>query len=153
MRQALTELDFFIIEENMVLEDGKYYPMMLAVRAGADWDVEVENAQRKKHRLAEKLLQSGLTDETCRFAGDWLGWQLMDSRCKVLFSFLEHTIKTDEALLLALPKPEGDRATACSDQLMPGDGAAERILMRRTELEARMQLSEKVLEVLKMEKQ
>ena len=47
MRQALTELDFFIIEENMVLEDGKYYPMMLAVRAGADWDVEVENAQRK----------------------------------------------------------------------------------------------------------
>lgn len=51
---------FFIIEENMVLEEGKYYPMMLAVRAGADWDVEVENAQRKKHRLAEKLLQSGL---------------------------------------------------------------------------------------------
>lgn len=38
---------FFIIEENMVLEEGKYYPMMLAVRAGADWDVEVENAQRK----------------------------------------------------------------------------------------------------------
>ena len=91
VRQALTELDFFIIKENMVLEDGKYYPMMLAVRAGEDWDVEVENAQRKKHRLAEKLLQSGLTDETCRFAGDWLGWQLMDSRCKVLFSFLEHT--------------------------------------------------------------
>ena len=153
VRQALTELDFFIIEENMVLEDGKYYPMMLAVRAGADWDVEVENAQRKKHRLAEKLLQSGLTDETCRFAGDWLGWQLMDSRCKVLFSFLEHTIKTDEALLLALPKPEGDRATDCSDQLMPGDGSAERILKRRTELEARMQLSERVLEVLKIEKQ
>ena len=144
VRQALTELDFFIIEENMVLEDGKYYPMMLAVRAGEDWDVEVENAQRKKHRLAEKLLQSGLTDETCRFAGDWLGWQLMDSRCKVLFSFLEHTIKTDEALLLALPKPDGDRATDCSDQLMPGDGSAERILKRRTELEARMQLSERV---------
>lgn len=47
MRQALRELRFFIIEENMVLEDGKYYPMMLAVRAGADWNVEVENAQRK----------------------------------------------------------------------------------------------------------
>ena len=153
VRQALRELRFFIIEENMVLEEGKYYPMMLAVRAGADWDVEVENAQRKKHRLAEKLLQSGLTDETCRFAGDWLGWQLMDSRCKVLFSFLEHTIKTDEALILALPKPDGDRAADCSDQRMPGDDAAERILKRRTELEARIQLSEKVLEVLKMEKQ
>ena len=72
MRQELTELDFFIIEENMVLEEGKYYPMMLAVRVGADWDVEVENAQRKKRRLAEKLLQSGLTEEMCRFAGDWL---------------------------------------------------------------------------------
>lgn len=47
MRQALTELDFFIIEENMVLEDGKYYPMMLAVRAGADWDVEVEMRSAK----------------------------------------------------------------------------------------------------------
>ena len=49
VRQALRELRFFIIEENMVLEEGKYYPMMLAVRAGADWDVEVENAQRKKN--------------------------------------------------------------------------------------------------------
>lgn len=153
VRQELTELDFFIIEENMVLEEGKYYPMMLAVRVGADWDVEVENAQRKKRRLAEKLLQSGLTEEMCRFAGDWLGWQLMDSRSEVLFSFLEHTIKTDEALLLAMPKPDGDRAADCSDQRMPGDDAAERILKRRTELEARIQLSEKVLEVLKMEKQ
>jgi hypothetical protein len=36
---------------------------------------------------------------------------------------------------------------------MPGDGSAERILKRRTELEARMQLSERVLEVLKIEKQ
>lgn len=144
---------FFIIEENMVLEEGKYYPMMLAVRAGADWDVELENAQRKKHRLAEKLLQSGLTEKMCRFAGDWLGWQLMDSRSEVLFSFLEHTIKTDEALLLAMPKPDGDRAADCSDQRIPGDDAAERILKRRTELEARIQLSEKVLEVLKMEKQ
>lgn len=153
VRQALRELRFFIIEENMVLEEGKYYPMMLAVRAGADWDVELENAQRKKHQLAEKLLQSGLTEKMCRFAGDWLGWQLMDSRSEVLFSFLEHTIKTDEALLLALPKPDGDRAADCSDQRMPGDDAAERILKRRTELEARIQLSEKVLEVLKMEKQ
>ena len=153
VRQALRELRFFIIEENMVLEEGKYYPMMLAVRAGADWDVELENAQRKKHQLAEKLLQSGLTEKMCRFAGDWLGWQLMDSRSEVLFSFLEHTIKTDEALLLAMPKPDGDRAADCSDQRMPGDGSAERILKRRTELEARIQLSEKVLEVLKMEKQ
>ncbi len=153
VRQALRELRFFIIEENMVLEEGKYYPMMLAVRAGADWDVELENAQRKKHQLAEKLLQSGLTEKMCRFAGDWLGWQLMDSRSEVLFSFLEHTIKTDEALLLAMPKPDGDRAADCSDQRMPGDDAAERILKRRTELEARIQLSEKVLEVLKMEKQ
>ena len=153
VRQALRELRFFIIEENMVLEEGKYYPMMLAVRAGADWDVELENAQRKKHRLAEKLLQSGLTEKMCRFAGDWLGWQLMDSRSEVLFSFLEHTIKTDEALLLAMPKPDGDRAADCSDQRIPGDDAAERILKRRTELEARIQLSEKVLEVLKMEKQ
>lgn len=153
VRQALTELRFFIIEENMVLEEGKYYPMMLAVRAGADWDVELENAQRKKHQLAEKLLQSGMTEEMCRFAGEWLGWQLMDSYSEVLFSFLEHTIKTDEALLLAMPKPDGDRAAACSDQRMPGDDAAERILKRRTELETRIQLSEKVLEVLKMEKQ
>ena len=153
VRQALRELRSFIIEENMVLEEGQYYPMMLAVRAGADWDVELENAQRKKHQLAEKLLQSGLTEKMCRFAGDWLGWQLMDSRSEVLFSFLEHTIKTDEALLLAMPKPDGDRAADCSDQRMPGDDAAERILKRRTELEARIQLSEKVLEVLKMEKQ
>lgn len=33
VRQALRELRFFIIEENMVLEEGKYYPMRLAVRA------------------------------------------------------------------------------------------------------------------------
>ena len=38
---------------------GKYYPMMLAVRAGADWDVEVENAQRKKHQLAERASAVG----------------------------------------------------------------------------------------------
>ena len=75
------------------------------------------------------------------------------ARLQVLFSFLEHTLKTDEALLLAMPKPDGDRAADCSDQRMPGDDAAERILKRRTELEARMQLSERVLEVLKIEKQ
>lgn len=179
VRQALTELGFFIIEENMVLEEGKYYPMMLAVRAGAGWDSECEKADRNKKQLTEKLLQSGLTDEACQFAGDWLGWQLMDARSEVLFSFLEHTIKTDEALLLAMPKPDsaqpapdGDLTVASDDQPVPSDGAeaggddqltldgsvgqsatdiraAGRILKRRTELEARIMLSQKVLEVLK----
>lgn len=50
---------FFIIEENMVLEDGKYYPMMLAVRAGEDWNVEVENAQRKKTSAGRKASAVG----------------------------------------------------------------------------------------------
>lgn len=152
VRQALRELRFYHRRKHGAGR-GQVLPNDAGSPGGRRLGRRSGKCAAQKHRLAEKLLQSGLTDETCRFAGDWLGWQLMDSRCKVLFSFLEHTIKTDEALLLALPKPDGDRAADCSDQRIPGDDAAERILKRRTELEARIQLSEKVLEVLKMEKQ
>ena len=81
----------------------------------------------------------------------WLSFlqmrSIIDDKGKMnLQSYLQQSVSSMDRTL------DGYNSQMCIRD-RPGDDAAERILKRRTELEARIQLSEKVLEVLKMEKQ
>ena len=146
VRQKLTELGFLILRENMVLEDGKYYPMMLAVReAEAEWSSEAADVRKKNSVLFERMSAAGFTEEERERAADWLGARLIEEGNAVLISFLGHIMSTDELLLAGMPETA---ASGKEDGLVEDtvrEAKQERIALRRREIERRMELSGKVL--------
>lgn len=152
VRQKLEELGFLILRETMVLEDGKYYPMMLAVREEeTEWSSEAAAVREKNNALSERMLAAGFTQEERRRAADWLGSRLIGDRNAVLISFLEHIIAADGLLLSGMPQ-----AGAPEEEKEAAENAAfaakqERIARRRREIERRRELSGKVLKFLKEE--
>lgn len=153
VRGKLAELGFLILRENMVLEDGKFYPMMLAVREeDAEWSREAAKVCRENEELIKRLKAFGFSKQERERAADWLGLRLMDARNAVLISFLQHTIATDEALLAGMPAvPEEGTDPGQGAQARQGavlDAKQERIGQRRRELSGRMTLAGKVLEFL-----
>lgn len=82
VRQYLCENGYRIVEENMVLEDGKFYPMMKVVR-GRD---------------------SGYRIEELRY-----GRYLLEQRHPVLKMYLEKEVKTKEMILKNLESEAGER--------------------------------------------
>lgn len=146
VRQKLTELGFLILRENMVLEDGKYYPMMLAVReAEAEWSNEAADVRKKNSVLFGRMSAAGFTEEERERAADWLGARLIEEGNAVLISFLGHIMSTDELLLAGMPETA---ASGKEDGLVEDtvrEAKQERIALRRREIERRMELSGKVL--------
>ena len=61
MRQFLRERKFKIVDEDMVLEDGKYYPMMKVVPVEEDefWGIIPEEATRACYMYGPLLLKNG----------------------------------------------------------------------------------------------
>lgn len=146
VRQKLTELGFLILRENMVLEDGKYYPMMLAVReAEAEWSSEAADVRKKNSVLFERMSATGFTEEERERAADWLGARLIEEGNAVLISFLGHIMSTDELLLAGMPEmaASGKEDGLVEDTVL--EAKQERIALRRREIERRMELSGKVL--------
>lgn len=156
VRQKLAELGFLILRENMVLEDGKFYPMMLAVwENGTEWSGRAADVRRSNEALVKRLEESGFSKEEREKAADWLGLRLMDDRNGVLISFLEHTMATDRDLIAGMPAFSGqeddpgqeDHPEKCADATLDTvpDAKKERIAQRRRELLAHMTLAGKVL--------
>ena len=146
VRQKLTELGFLILRENMVLEDGKYYPMMLAVReAEAEWSSEAADVRKKNSVLFERMSAAGFIEEERERAADWLGARLIEEGNAVLISFLGHIMSTDELLLAGMPETaaSGKEDGLVEDTVL--EAKQERIALRRREIERRMELSGKVL--------
>lgn len=153
VRRKLAELGFLILRENMVLEDGKFYPMMLAVReADEEWGRDALNVKRENEALEKRLEASGFSKEEREGAADWLGLRLIADQNGVLISFLKHTMATDGALLSGMPAaPEEGADLGQGTQGGQGavlDAKQERIALRRRELLARMTFAGKVLEFL-----
>lgn len=153
VRRKLAELGFLILRENMVLEDGKFYPMMLAVReADAEWVRDALNVKRENEALEKRLEASGFSKEEREGAADWLGLRLIADQNGVLISFLKHTMATDGALLSGMPAAPEEGADlgqgAQGGQGAVLDAKQERIALRRRELLARMTFAGKVLEFL-----
>ena len=146
VRQKLTELGFLILRENMVLEDGKYYPMILAVReAEAEWSSEAADVRKKNSVLFGRMSAAGFTEEERERAADWLGARLIEEGNAVLISFLGHIMSTDELLLAGMPETaaSGKEDGLVEDMVL--EAKQERIALRRREIERRMELSGKVL--------
>lgn len=153
VRRKLAELGFLILRENMVLEDGKFYPMMLAVReADEEWVRDALNVKRENEALEKRLEASGFSKEEREGAADWLGLRLIADQNGVLISFLKHTMATDGALLSGMPAAPEEGADlgqgAQGGQGAVLDAKQERIALRRRELLARMTFAGKVLEFL-----
>lgn len=85
VRQYLCENGYYIVAENMVLEDGKYYPMM-----------KVRNGQSEPYNLME-----------LRY-----GKQLLKQKNLVLKRFLEKEVHTKEQILKNLEAAEGEHIVA-----------------------------------------
>lgn len=139
VRRWLAQNGFVIADEDMVWEDGKYYPVIKAkntVRAGLAPmpDTAPDVAEQAKDRLAalEKRMESeGFDDAQQQLAQDWFGPVLLYRKSPVLLSFLEHTIEKDMELLRLMPKAgEGGKQT-------------DRIAQRKKELARRLELERK----------
>lgn len=160
VRRWLLENGFMIVEEEMVLEDGKYYPVIKALNKkriqcaaafektgeAAETDRRLEicapqllGAQREAQELRQQMTAAGLSEEKQQLACDWLGPQLIFHKSAVLLSFLQHTIETDTALLEQMPPCENE-----------GEGAA-RIRARTDCLKERIEMAGQIVRMIEGE--
>lgn len=165
VRRWLFENGFVIVDEDMVWEEGKFYPVIRAKnsrcekavdekqdcavadgseacwekKCGAQTDDELVGAQRRQEMLCRKMEVAGISKARQRAACECFGPVLISKKSAVLLSFLEHTIEKDGGLLQEMPQ-------ACSEP-----EKAERIRRRREELEERIALAGQIAEMLRKE--
>ncbi len=118
VRIWLRENGWVIDDEDMVLEDGKYYPMMHAVRAdAANVDAantsDTSNADAAAGTFAEMGDAAGENDaDYLRHLGDVYGPVLLKKRHPVLKSYLEFEQRVQERIADSLPASDSDSAKA-----------------------------------------
>lgn len=164
VRRWLSDNGFLIVDEDMVFEDGKFYPVIRAKnvrhpkkdaagKAGdgtgcapgaagqncgiVPGDSELDRAKAELAALQEQMTAAGLSKDRRQAACERFGPVLMQQKSAVLLSFLEHTIEKDGDLLREMPKALADPSKA------------QRIAERRKELRERIELAEKVAEMLR----
>lgn len=89
-RKYLRTHGYHIIKEDMVFEDGKYYPMMKAVPDDVIVDVSVQCTKLQIY--------------------DQFGQKLLESRHPVLRQYLEHSKKLTEILVKRLKEQQSEKA-------------------------------------------
>lgn len=92
VRAFLLEEGFFIMEEQMVFEDGKYYPLMKVLPPG------------KVHADEARDGQASWDEVRLRY-----GKSLLENRHPVLKSLLERDLSLAEQILQELPEDGGER--------------------------------------------
>lgn len=125
VRRWLLENGFVITNEELILEDGKYYPVIFAQNAGTAEDLKEEQAAGE------------MSEAEWKKACDWFGPVLIQKKSPVLLSFLEHTIEKDAALLSDMLPEEKNGKTA------------ERRMRRMDDLKERIALAAQVRDMLK----
>ena len=171
VRRWLTENGFFIAKEDMVLEDGKYYPVILAANRERIPDAErsAETAEQSRTELscrenaagikqcpaeAEELRtlsgdrpeESGLSHRQIQEARERFGPCLIAERHPVLISYLEHTIAKNAELLERLPQEERPKD---GKERADRSSRSERIAERRAQLLSDNELMETLLRLMK----
>ena len=100
VRQWIAEHGFQILKENMVFEDGKYYPILFAVNEkDAAWTAQIAQMQQRRNDLQTKWQQEGFDAERCQEACDLFGMENILSAHPVLEQYLAHTMEKDAQLL------------------------------------------------------
>lgn len=115
VRAFLIKEGFLIIEEEMVCEDGKYYPMMKVVTPETD-SIGSETQQRsgeKQRKSSEIPGAAPIWDEVqLRF-----GKLLLEKKHPVLRQLLQRDLKLTEEILKNLPSEGGERIENRKTQL------------------------------------
>ena len=99
VRQFIREIGYHIEKENMILEDGKYYPMMKAVRGKVNDASRVEIPQK----VADSLEKSGILLQELF---DEYGECLLKDRNAVLLQFLKFERELYSDILKKLKQTE-----------------------------------------------
>lgn len=92
-RKYLRDSGYHIMEEDMVFEDGKYYPMMKVVPG------KVQGASTYEENTAQQIF-------------DLFGQYLLEHKHPVLKQYLEHSMEVTRMLIGKLQEQQGERALA-----------------------------------------
>lgn len=103
VRRFLREHDFIITEEDMVKEDGKYYPMFRAV-----YKEESENRAVKTADPSERGPEQEEIPEYIQDTYDYYGMHLLKEKHPVLHEWLIHEQKVTQGICKGLEKEIGD---------------------------------------------
>ena len=115
-RRALRENGYVFLEEDMILEEGKFYPLMKVRKAGRDG----EQSERKSEEQQE--------------VEDLLGPLLLKTKNPVLFQFIERELSMKKEILNTLcHQEENERTTGRKREL-----EREIVLLERAEMTGRM---------------
>lgn len=134
-RKFLREKGYIFIKEDMILEEGKFYPIMKAARsesaAAENKQDEIGAGEDKKRDCKE-----GETDEEFCLLQDMLGPLLLKERHPVLLQFIQKEIRLKQEIL---DKLEGQEAL----EKHGGLAAGGRSLKRQEELQSELALFRK----------
>ncbi len=137
VRAYLEKAGFSIVREDMVLEDGKYYPMMKAVRS-ADAAADTCTAHIQASREAQVMF----------------GPELLRMRHPVLHQYLLRERATQERIMESLEQNAGApvKAPSCSVPADAEDAASlDRVKQRTAEVQHDLRLIEEALALFSVE--
>lgn len=130
VRQWLSENGFCILRENMVFEDGKYYPILFAANTSEpNWQEEIERIRQQYLDGKQKWEVLGYDPVAWQDNCDLYGMQLIISGHEVLKAYLVHSMEKDRELLNNMEKAEGN----------------ERLMQRMQEIKSRCVHSQQLL--------
>lgn len=117
-RKFLREKGYIFIKEDMILEEGKFYPLMKVIRGknGA-----AEGAQDEKGRKEDKERDSAETEESKELCllQDMLGPLLLKEKHPVLLQFIQKEISLKQEILDKLEGQEaGSRSMKRKEELL-----------------------------------
>lgn len=145
-RAFLRQSGYMILMENMVKEDGKFYPIIKAAYCGGDFRREAPEGRLYSERVSaggesggEAVLAAGLSCEAQQRIADSFGPCLLAGRHPVLREYLEMLRDRDEKILEGLDSAGKNGAeipaVSCGEEAAGGCGAdAHRRMTRRKEL-------------------
>lgn len=138
VRGWLMEHGFAITAEDMVFEDGKFYPVIQAAHVEEEGEAIrplVWRAAKRQERLLEEMEAQGFTSAEKKDALTRFGPQLLWNRPPVFSAFLEHTIEKNAALT--------EQLTGACRAAWDG-GGKERLWQRQRQLLQEGELAKKV---------
>ena len=110
VRQFIREIGYHIEKENMILEDGKYYPMMKAVRGRAN-DISRDGVPQI---VADSLAESGILLQELF---DEYGECLLKERNETLLQFLKFERELYIDILKKLKQTETSKVELCQKEI------------------------------------
>ncbi|MBR2950793.1 MAG: SAM-dependent methyltransferase [Lachnospiraceae bacterium] len=130
VRQWLAQNGFCILKENMVFEDGKYYPVLFAANVLKQIrKEEIDRIGQMNLSAKQKWERMGYDSAVWQECCDLYGMQLIVSGNEVLKAYLVHNMEKDRELLYNMEKAEGN----------------ERLIQRMQEIKDRLVLNQQIL--------